>query len=265
MLQRILEPEVMDSAEEATDYDSMDHSYVNRLFVSDLLPLRDDFRTLLDVGAGTAQIPIELCQRQAYVHVVAIDLAQHMLRVGQQNLEQTGLSERIHLQCCDAKRMPFADHSFDAVMSNSIVHHIPEPFAVFAQMARVVKPAACMFVRDLLRPVDDAALLAFRAKLCRRRQPPSTKNVRRFAARGPDAGRGASHGDDARFRPEHGPANERSALDVGCLQAACGLAFAWRRANAQPRAGQWKPFSASQRSASSAAMHPVPAAVTAWR
>jgi hypothetical protein len=37
MLPRVLEPEVMDSAEEAKDYDSMDHAQVNRAFVADLL------------------------------------------------------------------------------------------------------------------------------------------------------------------------------------------------------------------------------------
>ena len=36
-LVRVLETEAMDSAEEALDYDSMDHSAVNRLFVDDLL------------------------------------------------------------------------------------------------------------------------------------------------------------------------------------------------------------------------------------
>ena len=36
-LERILEPEVMDSPEEATNYDSMDHREVNRRFVEDLL------------------------------------------------------------------------------------------------------------------------------------------------------------------------------------------------------------------------------------
>ena len=37
MLPRTLEPEVMDTAEEAADYDAMDHSEVNRVFVDDLL------------------------------------------------------------------------------------------------------------------------------------------------------------------------------------------------------------------------------------
>jgi ubiquinone/menaquinone biosynthesis C-methylase UbiE len=161
MLERVLEPEVMDSAEEARDYDSMDHSHVNQIFVSDLLKVCDDFATALDVGAGTAHIPIELCRRHATVRVIAIDMAQHMLDVGQRNLASAGLAHRIDLQWCDAKNMPFAERSFDGVISNSIVHHIPEPFAVFAQMARVVKPGGLLFVRDLLRPVDEPALAGF--------------------------------------------------------------------------------------------------------
>ena len=36
-LKRVLEPEVMDTPEEARDYDGMDHSEVNQLFVDDLL------------------------------------------------------------------------------------------------------------------------------------------------------------------------------------------------------------------------------------
>jgi ubiquinone/menaquinone biosynthesis C-methylase UbiE len=85
-------------------------------------------------------------------------MAEHMLRVGSRNVENAGLAPRIELEHCDAKKMPFADHTFDAVMSNSIVHHIPEPFAVVTEMARVVKPGGVLFVRDLLRPADDETL-----------------------------------------------------------------------------------------------------------
>jgi ubiquinone/menaquinone biosynthesis C-methylase UbiE len=158
MLQRVLEPEVMDSAEEAHDYDTMDHSFVNQLFVSDLLQLRANFTNVLDVGTGTAQIPIELCRRQLQAKVVAIDMAEHMLRLGRVNVEGAGFSSRIELRYCDAKSMPFADRSFDAVISNSIVHHIPEPFAVFKEMARVVESDGLLFVRDLLRPTNERML-----------------------------------------------------------------------------------------------------------
>jgi ubiquinone/menaquinone biosynthesis C-methylase UbiE len=158
MLPRVLETEVMDSADEARDYDAMDHGEVNRAFVADFLRLWDDVGTILDVGAGTAQIPIELCRQHPAATVLAIDLAQNMLEVGHRNVECAGLTERIRLQLVDAKRMPYAEGSFLAVISNSIVHHIPEPAGVIAEMVRVVRHGGLFFLRDLLRPDDDKSV-----------------------------------------------------------------------------------------------------------
>ena len=159
MLPRVLEPEVMDSAEEARDYDAMDHAAVNRVFVDDFLAAWDGRNPLLDVGTGTAQIPVELCRRSAEARAVAIDLAEHMLRVGRDNVRRAGLEDRVELRLCDAKRMPFADGTFAGVLSNSIVHHIPEPALVLAEVVRVVAPGGVLFVRDLLRPADEATLV----------------------------------------------------------------------------------------------------------
>lgn len=161
MLPRVLEPEVMDSAEEARDYDAMDHGHVNRVFVADFLGAwQAGAGTMLDVGTGTAQIPIELCRQHVAVQVVGIDLAEHMVRLGEENVRRAGLSDRIRLERVDAKRLPFADGTFAAVLSNSIVHHIPIPIAVLREMVRVTAPGGLIFVRDLLRPYDDAAVTA---------------------------------------------------------------------------------------------------------
>jgi ubiquinone/menaquinone biosynthesis C-methylase UbiE len=158
MLSRVLEPEVMDSPEEARDYDAMDHAAVNRVFVADFLAAWDGRGPVLDVGTGTAQIPVALCRTSAAAHVVAVDLAEHMLHVARQNVERAGLGQRIQIERCDAKGLPFADSSFGAVISNSIVHHIPEPGTVLAEMTRVVVPGGLLFVRDLLRPADEPTL-----------------------------------------------------------------------------------------------------------
>jgi len=164
MLPRSLEPEVMESELEARDYDAMDHSTVNRVFVEDFLSAWNSAgdgtqaaRTstrVLDVGAGTAQIPIELCRREGDWHVTAVDLSAEMLKVGAENVSRAGLDQVVHLQHCDAKRLPFADGSFDAVISNSIVHHVPDPGPVLAEMLRVLREGGQLFVRDLLRPSD---------------------------------------------------------------------------------------------------------------
>jgi len=158
MLARVLEPEVMDSAEEASDYDAMDHSAVNRVFVADFLAVWPGELPILDVGTGTAQIPIALCQAATQARVVAVDLAEHMLRIGRQNVAQAGYADRIELRLCDAKGLPFPNAAFGAVISNSIIHHIPEPSAVLAEMVRVLRPGGVLFVRDLLRPDDEATL-----------------------------------------------------------------------------------------------------------
>jgi ubiquinone/menaquinone biosynthesis C-methylase UbiE len=158
MLPRVLEPEVMDTPEEARDYDAMDHSAVNRAFVADFLAVWDGRGPVLDLGTGTALIPIEFCRQSRSGEVVAVDAAAHMIAVARANVRRAGFESRIKLQLVDAKRMPFADGEFPAVMSNSIVHHIPDPRTVFAEMARVAAPGATIFVRDLLRPADAATL-----------------------------------------------------------------------------------------------------------
>jgi ubiquinone/menaquinone biosynthesis C-methylase UbiE len=160
MIERILEPEVMDSDQDALEYDAMDHTAVNSLFVADLLAVIQIERpvTILDLGVGTGQIPIELCRRAPNVGVVAIDAAESMLTVARENVAAAGLADRIELVLADAKRLPFPADSFAVVISNSIVHHIPEPASVLAEAVRVASAGGILFHRDLARPTDDAQL-----------------------------------------------------------------------------------------------------------
>lgn len=160
MLTRVLEPEVMDTPEEARDYDAMDHEAVNARFVADCLdfhcaPRGGDW---LDVGTGTARIPIALCRAAEGFRVVAVDLADHMLDLARRNVEAAGLADRIRCERVDAKGPPYPDGSFEAVVSNSIVHHIPEPGPAIAAMVRLVAPGGSLFVRDLARPAGRADL-----------------------------------------------------------------------------------------------------------
>lgn len=164
MISRKLEPEVMDTVAEAIDYDTMDHSAVNRVFVDDFLQAaahlgrRRNGSRVLDLGTGTARIPIELCRRSPDWVVTAIDLAGEMLKVAARNVRAAELSERIRLERVDAKSLDFADAQFEAAMSNSILHHIPEPLLALREMVRVLQPGGLLFVRDLLRPDSLAEL-----------------------------------------------------------------------------------------------------------
>lgn len=151
-LERVLEPEVMDTYEEARDYDSMGHQEVNTLFVQDLLASGEIGIDVLDVGTGTAQIPVELCRQNEECRVIAIDMAAHMLDLARFNIEVDGFTQRIYLQQIDAKDMNFEQDMFDCVISNSIIHHIPQPRSVLQEAIRVARPGGLLFFRDLMRP-----------------------------------------------------------------------------------------------------------------
>lgn len=162
-LERTLEPEVMDSQQEANEYNEMDHSQVNRQFVADLLAFaqavvapNEDMKLgdVLDLGTGTALIPIELCQQPIECRVMAIDMAASMLDLARYNVEAHGLIDRITLAQVDAKQMGYEDGKFDTVISNSIIHHIPEPFVCLKEMVRVAEDQGILFIRDLMRPDD---------------------------------------------------------------------------------------------------------------
>lgn len=157
-LTRVLEPEVMESDEEARDYDSMDHAAVNRAFVDDLLAGGDVAGEVIDLGTGTAQIPILLCQQVEECRVMAIDLSVAMLDLARLNIEVNSLIDRIALAHIDSKELLYEDDQFDVVISNSIVHHIPEPGTVIAEAVRVTRPGGRLFFRDLLRPSDESTV-----------------------------------------------------------------------------------------------------------
>ena len=157
-LQRQLEPEVMDTTEDARDYNAMDHAAVNQVFVTDFLATGFERGDVLDLGTGTALIPIELCRRNPNCRVMAIDLAVAMLDLARLNIEVAGLSQRIQLAQVDAKKMSFRDQMFDAVVSNSILHHLPRANSCLAEAVRVTKTGGRLFFRDLLRPQSEGRL-----------------------------------------------------------------------------------------------------------
>jgi ubiquinone/menaquinone biosynthesis C-methylase UbiE len=156
MLERVLEAEVMESMDEAISYDDMCHDAVNEQFVTDLLATGGVTGEILDLGTGTARIPLLLCEAKENCRIVAVDLSTGMLDIARLNVELASQVDRILLSRIDAKSLPFDDNRFDAVMSNSIVHHLATPESAFAEAHRVCSCGGLLFFRDLMRPATDA-------------------------------------------------------------------------------------------------------------
>lgn len=144
----------METAEEAEAYDAMDHSEPNTAFVERLVELGARGR-MLDIGTGPGHIPLLVCERVPGCLVVGVDLSLEMLRLANHRRAASPHRMRVEFRHVDARHLPWPDHAFDAVFSNTILHHLDDPRPVLLEAWRVLKPGGVFLFRDLFRPPSE--------------------------------------------------------------------------------------------------------------
>ncbi len=152
VMERILEPEYMDTEAEASDYDAMDHSESNRDALRQLIALGVERGRIIDLGTGPGDIPILIAQACPDAHIIGIDAAATMLTIARTKIAAAKLSSRIEFEQAEVKALPYPSNSFDCVFSNTILHHIPEPLLFLREAWRVLAPGGVLMIRDLYRP-----------------------------------------------------------------------------------------------------------------
>jgi len=159
-LPRVPEAEVMDDSTEVEAYASAAaQSYLDQIddtFVAHALRLVSGKQRgrALDVGTGPGQIVLKLAYRLSLWKFVGVDRSPGMIERARVGLESAinDLAGRVEFQVADGNRLEFPDASFDLVMCNSVLHHLTAPQNLLAEMARLVKPAGAILLRDLRRP-----------------------------------------------------------------------------------------------------------------
>jgi ubiquinone/menaquinone biosynthesis C-methylase UbiE len=119
---------------------------------------------VLDVGIGTGRIPIEICTRQSGIEIFGVDHRPAILQRARRNIHHTGFADVVRVHRADASSLPYADATFDAVISNSLLHHLAQPLDALREMVRVARPGGLLLVRDSLRQPDTATIAGI---LCR--------------------------------------------------------------------------------------------------
>lgn len=160
-MERMPEPELMDSPEQAAAYAGADFSESNDLVAGRVLGLvreGDVELSVVDLGCGPADIAIRLAKRRPTFRIDAVDAGPNMLARAREALVAQGLLDRIRLIEARLPSTQLEAGSYDVVLSNSLLHHLPDPMALWEGVRNLAKRGAAVCVMDLRRPHDlDAA------------------------------------------------------------------------------------------------------------
>jgi arsenite methyltransferase len=112
---------------------------------------------VLDVGCGAGMDTLIAAQMVGPAgSVTGIDMTPEMAAKARRSAAEMGL-DTVTIVEGSAERLPFADASFDVVISNGVIDLIPDKDAVFSEIVRVLRPGGRIQLADVTiqRPVSE--------------------------------------------------------------------------------------------------------------
>jgi len=133
----------------------------------DSLALRGDER-VLDVGCGRGLLAVGAAKRLKTGKVIGIDtwnsfdLSGNSPDAAKANVKIEGVADKVRIENGDAQKLVYPDNHYDVVVSNLVLHNIPEQDAraqAVREMLRVLKPGGKLAIFDLFRTGEYAEVL----------------------------------------------------------------------------------------------------------
>jgi SAM-dependent methyltransferase len=154
-MERIPEPELMLDPEQALAYARADFEEPHARFVElfqDCFYAEPIAGHVLDLGCGPGDIAIRFAKANPGSRVDGIDGSQVMIDAGREALHGSGVADRIRLVHGLLPTDAPPRERYDAIISNSLLHHLHDPSVLWQAVSRYAEPAAPVFIMDLMRP-----------------------------------------------------------------------------------------------------------------
>ncbi len=132
----------------ATHYDDK-QKYLNSFEKGRVLPLLGyvNGKSILDVGAGTGRLAIDLIKQNALV--TALDVSAEMLNELKKKIKNYSKASHLKTIVGDAESLPFDSDSFDFVVAAFLIVHLKDPRRFCDEAYRVLKPGGRLVVTNI--------------------------------------------------------------------------------------------------------------------
>jgi 2-polyprenyl-3-methyl-5-hydroxy-6-metoxy-1,4-benzoquinol methylase len=158
-MERTCEPEVMEGEAQAEAYAKADFNKPNQAFLEHYLRRFGESthpKRVVDLGCGPGDITARMAHQFPNWQIEALDASAAMLQYAKVATQEFGTRLRL-LQA----RLPegLSGH-YDVILSNSLLHHLPEPSVLWQTIRKFASPGAHILVADLYRPMSAEAAQA---------------------------------------------------------------------------------------------------------
>jgi SAM-dependent methyltransferase len=120
---------------------------------------------VLEVGCGPGLLWASIAPLLPNLRLTLTDLSEGMLDAARSVVDAIESIELVATRACDAQDLPFPDSSFDVLVANHMLYHVPEPARAAAEFARVMRPDGVLLAAtngpDHLDVITDIARQVF--------------------------------------------------------------------------------------------------------
>jgi len=112
-----------------------------------------DAKNILDIATGTGDLAILLAKANTD-KVTGLDISEGMLEVGRKKVSQLNLDHKIEMILGDSEKIPFDDHTFDAITVGFGVRNFEDLDQGLNEIYRVLKPKGVFVVLETSQPAN---------------------------------------------------------------------------------------------------------------
>ncbi len=154
-MERVVEPELMNDPEQVLAYSNADFEEAHQSVIenfSQIFPNIGPLQQVLDLGCGSGDVTVRFAQRYTDCHIDAVDGAEEMLKQAERLIKEHSLTQRITLHLQQLPNCTFENTIFDAIISNSLLHHLHEPQHLWSMINQFATSDTVIYICDLYRP-----------------------------------------------------------------------------------------------------------------
>jgi len=103
--------------------------------------------------------------------IMAIDGSAPMIALARASIRGAALEHRVTALQGYVPGVALDEHAFDMIVSKDLLHHLPDPFILWSEVARLGKVDARVYVMDLVRPASTGAAWEIVNRVAARESP----------------------------------------------------------------------------------------------